>query len=83
MLQVKSEDGRQAYVLKLKYDDTVGALRSCVDAHRAKLVIEDGQYRSNHYEIRSAFPAHTYGDADETLRAAGLVPNATLFLRAL
>ena len=83
MLQVKSEDGGQAYILKLKYDDTVGALRSCVDAHRAKLIVEDGQYRSSNFEIRSAFPSRTYTDTEETLRTAGLVPNATLFLRAL
>ncbi len=69
--------------MKLKYDDTVGALRRCVDAHRTKLQAEDGQYRTSNYEIRSAFPAHTYADAAETLRTAGLVPNATLFLRAL
>ena len=35
------------------------------------------------YEIRSAFPQRAYTDMEETLRAAGLTPNATLFMRAL
>ena len=35
------------------------------------------------YEVRTAFPAKAYTDLGETLRSAGLVPNATVFLRAL
>jgi len=34
------------------------------------------------YEIRSTFPVQTYADDALTLRAAGLVPNAALVLRA-
>jgi hypothetical protein len=33
------------------------------------------------YEIRSAFPPRKYDDPNETLRAAGLTPNGTLFLK--
>eukprot|EP00798_Chlamydomonas_sp_ICE-L_P025153 gene25153-10784_t len=82
-LQVKSGDGGQTYILKLKYEDSVGTLRQCIDAHRTKLHAEDGRYRSSSYEIRSAFPTKIYGEEKETLQAAGLVPNATLFLRAV
>lgn len=78
-LQVKNEDGQQTFILKLKYDDNIGSLRACIDTHRAKLKPP----ADKGYEIRSAFPARTYTDAAETLRAAGLIPNATLFLRAL
>ncbi len=33
-LQVKSEDGKQTFILKMQYDDTIFALRKCIDAHR-------------------------------------------------
>lgn len=39
--------------------------------------------RGKNYEIRTAFPQRAYADLTETLRDAGLVPNATLFLRAV
>ncbi|GLC38226.1 hypothetical protein PLESTB_001085400 [Pleodorina starrii] len=76
-LQVKSIDGKQTYILKFQYDDTIGSLRACINAHHAKAGVSGMSY-----EIRSAFPARAYTDEAETLRAAGLVPNATLFLRA-
>ncbi len=77
---MKSEDGKSTFILKLQYDDTIGMLRKYIDNHRAKLNKEPATKGA--YEIRSAFPARVYGD-QETLRAAGLVPNATLFLRAM
>ncbi|KXZ46755.1 hypothetical protein GPECTOR_41g720 [Gonium pectorale] len=77
-LQVKSVDGKQTYIMKMKYDDTVAALRACINAHHAK-----SGHSGLTYEIRSAFPARAYTDEGETLRQAGLVPNATLFLRAV
>ncbi|KAJ9527692.1 hypothetical protein QJQ45_025966 [Haematococcus lacustris] len=77
-LQVKSEDGQQTLIVKAQYDDTVGALRSYIDAHRAKQ--KEGE-RTTNYEIRTAFPPRAYTNPQETLRAAGLIPNATLFLK--
>ena len=85
-LQVKSEDGRQTFILKLQYDETIFALRKYIDAHREKLAKEQGKPAAppaKSYEIRSAFPARAYTEAKETLREAGLVPNATLFLKAI
>ncbi len=78
-------------MLKLRYDDTVGALRACLNAHLARGAAPGASTAAagaaavgvGRYEIRSAFPARAYADEEETLRAAGLVPNATLFLRAL
>ncbi|GFH09495.1 UBX domain-containing protein 11 [Haematococcus lacustris] len=75
---VKSEDGQQTLIVKAQYDDTVGALRSYIDAHRAKQ--KEGE-RTTNYEIRTAFPPRAYTNPHETLRAAGLIPNATLFLK--
>eukprot|EP00955_Chlamydomonas_euryale_P064155 358866-Chlamydomonas_euryale.AAC.2 len=79
-LQVKTEDGSQTLVLKLRYDDTIGALRKCIDAHRGA---KAGGGGAKAYQMRTAFPARAYDDVGETLRAAGLVPNATLFLKAV
>jgi hypothetical protein len=73
-LQVRSDSGRQVLVVKLRFDDTVGDLRRFVDVHRAK---------SSPYELRTAFPARSYTDNSQSLRDAGLVPNATLIVRAL
>ena len=78
--QVKSEDGKHTYILKLQYDDNIGSLRKYIDAHRAKL--KDGP-KGGKYEIRTPFPPRAFTDPAETLRQAGLVPNATLVLRAL
>lgn len=79
-LQVKSFDGKQTYIVKLKYDDNIGELRKCINQH---LKGSGGGQKPGPYEIRSAFPARAYTDEVETLRQAGLIPNATLFLRAL
>lgn len=78
-LRVKSEDGKSTYLLKCRYEDTIGTLRRYLDAHRATQ--RDGP-RSRQYEIRSAFPPAAYSDLRQTLEAAGLVPNAALFLRS-
>ncbi|CAG9466770.1 unnamed protein product [Pedinophyceae sp. YPF-701] len=71
-LQIKAEDGRM-HVLKMAATATIGQLRSKLDILR----VPQGPY-----EIRSAFPPRAYSDLAETLEAAGLVPNATLFARA-
>ncbi len=36
---------------------------------------------SGNYEIRTAFPHRAYADPHETLRAARLTPNATVFIK--
>jgi hypothetical protein len=33
--QIKSEDGKDTFIIRLRYDDTIGELRRCIDAHRA------------------------------------------------
>jgi hypothetical protein len=34
-LQIKSEDGKQVYVLKMRYSATLGDVRKCLDGYRA------------------------------------------------
>lgn len=70
-LVIRSDSGRQTLVVKLRYDDTVGDLRDYVDRYRAK---------SSSYDLVTAFPRRAYTDAAQTLRDAGLVPNAKLMI---
>lgn len=94
-LQVKSENGSETFLLKLQFDDTVASLRQCIDAHRTgsgtsgpvgpqfdRLSGAHGSEKRQ-YEIRTAFPSRVYACETETLREAGLVPNATLFLKSV
>lgn len=73
-LRIKREDGGEAYILKMKAEQTVGDVRTLLDKHRGM---------PGEYEIRGNFPPIVYGDNTQTLRDAGLLPNATLFLRTL
>ena len=81
-VHVKREDGGRTYVLRLRAADSVADLRRALDALRQAEA--GGVFRpAARYEIRSAFPAAALSDPAQTLEAAGLVPNGTLFLRAL
>ncbi len=62
-----------------RFESTIHDLRELLDSHRAQ---EPGFARVP-FQIRSAFPSRTYDDPAETLEAAGLVPNAALFLSVL
>jgi hypothetical protein len=79
-LQVRSEDGKQAFILKMKYADTIGRVKKCIDKHRAAQLQQPPTVGS--YELRSAFPARVHTDDSMTLQEAQLVPNATLYMRA-
>ena len=74
-IQVKTEDRLQTYVLKLAQTSTVGKIYRMIDRHRG------GGPRT--YELRGGFPPRAYADTDATLLDAGLVPNASLFMREL
>ena len=75
-LQVKCEDGSTTFVIKMRFDETVADLRAYLEGPRTKAGL-----KATHYEVRTAFPNRSYGDAD-TLKDAGLVPNAVVILRA-
>ncbi|XP_004592421.2 UBX domain-containing protein 11 [Ochotona princeps] len=73
MLRVKSENGEQAFRLMMRPEDTMGDVRALLAQARAT--------DATTFEIFSTFPPTIYQDDTLTLRAAGLVPNATLLLR--
>ncbi|XP_021056555.1 UBX domain-containing protein 11 isoform X1 [Mus pahari] len=73
MLRIKSENGEQAFLLMMWPEDTIGDVR--------KLLAQARDMDSAAFEIMSTFPPTVYQDDAVTLRAAGLVPNATLLLR--
>ena len=73
-LQIRAEDGKTRFILKLKYSDTLADVRAHLDAERAKRGLAD----AGAYELRTNFPRRAYHDNSETLEAAGLVPNAAL-----
>jgi len=72
-LKVKTNSG-DTIIVKLKFDDTIATLRKYID-----------QYNKDHsvYELRTTFPNTVYSDTTVTLRAAGLVPNATLYVKPI
>ena len=75
-IQVKTEDRLQTYVLKLAQTSTVGKIYSMIDKHRGG----DGSGPRG-YELRGGFPPRLYAEMGTTLLDAGLVPNASLFMR--
>ncbi|XP_042636209.1 UBX domain-containing protein 11 [Orycteropus afer afer] len=74
MLRIKSENCEQAFLLMMWPKDTVGDVRALLAKARAM--------DPTTFEIFSTFPPMVYNDDALTLQAAGLVPNATLLLRA-
>ncbi|CAO2589442.1 UBX domain-containing protein 11 [Lemmus lemmus] len=74
MLRIKSENGEQAFLLMMRPEDTIGDVRN--------LLAQARNMDSATFEIFSTFPPTVYQDDALTLQAAGLVPNATLLLRA-
>ncbi|XP_004377307.1 UBX domain-containing protein 11 [Trichechus manatus latirostris] len=73
-LRIKSENCEQAFLLMMRPEDTVGDVRALLAQARA--------VDPTTFEIFSTFPPTVYDDNALTLQAAGLVPNATLLLRA-
>lgn len=92
MHQVKSASGRQTLVLKFRYDDTIADVRAGIDKHRC--VCARGRCAAGFrvttlcvhrtettpYELRTPFPKQAFTDPTQTLRDAGLIPNATLVI---
>ncbi|XP_029958239.1 UBX domain-containing protein 11 [Salarias fasciatus] len=72
-LKVRSEDGDQVYIVKMRLSETVGHLRKYLDQHR-------GRGFPPAYDIISAHPQRRYDDA-HTLQSYGLTTNTTLLLQ--
>ena len=73
-LQVRVDGDGGRILFKMRFGDTVGALRHEIDKVRGA---------STAYEVRTAFPNRAYSDAAQTLLDAGLTPSANVHLLAL
>jgi UBX domain len=76
LLQVKREDGKQVYVLRLLASTAMSSVFAALRRHRAA-----DESLPPEFELRTAFPPRVYVEDGSTLGSLGLVPNATLFLR--
>lgn len=75
-LRIKTPDGGTVLELRLPSDSTVGHLKAAVRGH---LIGKAGAPVAG-FTIRTSFPAREYDNDAETLREAGLVPNALLLM---
>ena len=55
-LQIKSEDGKQVYLLKMPYAATVGGLRRCLDSYRAGQQQQQPQRQVNEFSQSQGKP---------------------------
>jgi len=67
-LQVKSIDGKETIVLKLRFADTIGTARRYIDAQKPQ---------QQPYKLVSAYPRRDLDDSD-VLEDVGLTPRATV-----
>ena len=74
-LRIKTPDGDRVLELSLPYDATIEALRRAILAHLSAAGQAVGRFT-----LRTSFPARQFDRDSETLREAGLVPNASLFM---
>ncbi|CAK0826137.1 unnamed protein product [Prorocentrum cordatum] len=80
-LQVKLEGG-QRVLLRMEPDATVGALWEALGRWRAEHGVARAGDDGRQWCLRSAFPPRAFADKSQTLREAGLVPSAALFVSA-
>ena len=78
-LRVKAMNGGKTYVVRLRFDDTVGDLRRRLEKVSGE--DEDDANVGNEFEIRGGYPPRAFTEDEVTLREAGLVPNAALLLK--
>ncbi|CAG5131965.1 unnamed protein product [Candidula unifasciata] len=71
-LRVVTGNGDHTYIVKMKFKETVGDLRTYLDAHRRPAVP---------YDIVSTFPHKIHNNNILTLEESGLTPNAVLHLK--
>jgi len=71
-LRVVTEAGDHTYIVKMKFSETVGDLRTYLDKQRRPTVP---------YDIVSTFPHKVHLNNRLSLEASGLTPNAVLHLK--
>lgn len=72
-LRIKMDDGFPSLLMKMRFGDTIGT---------ALMLIAKERKSEGPFELRSAFPVRGYSEKNETLQDAGLIPNASLFIRS-
>ena len=71
-LRVVTENGDHTYIVKMKFNETLGNLRTYLDTQR----------RPTHpYDIVSTFPHKVHKNNNMNLEESGLTPNAVLHLK--
>eukprot|EP00042_Codosiga_hollandica_P040561 m.350211 g.350211 ORF g.350211 m.350211 type:complete len:517 (+) comp55896_c0_seq1:904-2454(+) len=73
-LQVKSEDGKNVYVIKLRFTATISDVRKALDKQRGPAALKN-------YKLICAFPRKALDNDSATLLEEGLTPNATLYMK--
>ncbi|RUS83533.1 hypothetical protein EGW08_008712 [Elysia chlorotica] len=71
-LRVVTEQGAHTYIVKMKFTETIGNLRTYLDTQRRPTAP---------YDIVSTFPHKIHKNNNLTLEASGLTPNAVLHLK--
>ncbi|KAL4232808.1 UBX domain-containing protein 11 [Mactra antiquata] len=73
-LRIKSLDGNHTYILKMRFNNTIGDLRNYITSQSGSDAPD--------FDIVSAHPNKVHSDDSVTLVDAGLTPNAVAHLRA-
>jgi hypothetical protein len=74
-IHVRSSDGEHTLVLKMKYNDTIGQLKSFITNFRTK---------QDKFQLICPFPTKKILTVDtQSLEEAQLIPNATLYIRSI
>lgn len=71
-LRIVTENGDHTYIVKMKFKETIGNLRTYLDNQRRPKVP---------YDIVSTFPHKVHKNNNMTLEACGLTPNAVIHLK--
>jgi uncharacterized membrane protein YgcG len=94
VLQVRLPNGQPSIQLRLAYGTSVGQVMALIAERAPELASGEengsvlfsttsGGSKKPKYELRTAYPNRAYADPEQTIEAAGLVPNAALVLRKL
>ncbi|GFS13966.1 UBX domain-containing protein 11-like [Elysia marginata] len=71
-LRVVTEQGAHTYIVKMKFSETIGNLRTYLDTQRRPTAP---------YDIVSTFPHKVHKNNNLTLEASGLTPNAVVHIK--
>jgi hypothetical protein len=76
-LRVKLDNCSNVYLIKMRFNDTIGMLRAVINEERIKM------NKTGNYELKTTFPARTHTDDSKSLKDSGLTPNANIIVQAV